>query len=40
MSVEEFIENLGGLNDGQDFPPNLLKQLYSSIRGSALEMEL
>jgi PH/SEC7 domain-containing protein len=36
MSCSEFIENLQGLNDGGDFPRDVLKELYLSIRGQPL----
>ncbi len=36
MTCPEFIENLSGLNDGDDFPKNVLKQLYHSIKAQPL----
>jgi len=36
MTCLEFIENLSGLNDGGDFPKNILKQLYHSIKSQPL----
>lgn len=36
MTCPEFIENLSGLNDGDDFPKNILKQLYHSIKAQPL----
>uniref|UniRef100_A0A3P8SL25 Pleckstrin and Sec7 domain containing n=1 Tax=Amphiprion percula TaxID=161767 RepID=A0A3P8SL25_AMPPE len=38
MSCSQFISNLEGLNDGKDFPKDLLKQtLYSSIKNEKLQ---
>lgn len=37
MSCQEFINNLQGLQDGRDFPKELLKALYWSIRSEKLE---
>ncbi|XP_051541158.1 PH and SEC7 domain-containing protein 3-like isoform X1 [Myxocyprinus asiaticus] len=37
MTCQEFINNLDGLNAGQDFPRELLKSLYSSIKNEKLE---
>ncbi|XP_071064792.1 PH and SEC7 domain-containing protein 4 isoform X2 [Dasypus novemcinctus] len=37
MSCQEFITNLNGLHDGGDFPKELLKALYWSIRSEKLE---
>ncbi|KAI1902657.1 hypothetical protein AGOR_G00018220 [Albula goreensis] len=37
MSSQHFINNLEGLNDGSDFPKDLLKALYSSIKNEKLE---
>ncbi|XP_071249032.1 uncharacterized protein [Salvelinus alpinus] len=37
MSVLQFIGNLEGLNDGKDFPKELLKALYNSIRNEKLQ---
>ncbi|XP_007895645.1 PH and SEC7 domain-containing protein 1 isoform X2 [Callorhinchus milii] len=37
MSCSEFIGNLEGLNDGKDFPKDLLKVLYSSIKNEKLQ---
>ncbi|XP_069741589.1 PH and SEC7 domain-containing protein 1-like isoform X1 [Narcine bancroftii] len=37
MSCSDFISNLEGLNDGQDFPKDLLKVLYSSIKNEKLQ---
>ncbi|ESO00606.1 hypothetical protein HELRODRAFT_140744, partial [Helobdella robusta] len=31
MTQEEFIDNLSSLNDGMDFPRELLKQVYTSV---------
>ncbi|KAK2852439.1 hypothetical protein Q7C36_007640 [Tachysurus vachellii] len=37
MSCAEFISNLEGLNDGQNFPKDLLKALYNSIKNERLQ---
>ncbi|XP_012582761.1 PREDICTED: PH and SEC7 domain-containing protein 4 isoform X2 [Condylura cristata] len=37
MSCQEFINNLNGLKDGGNFPKELLKTLYWSIRSEKLE---
>ncbi|XP_040601226.1 PH and SEC7 domain-containing protein 4 isoform X2 [Mesocricetus auratus] len=37
MSCQEFITNLHGLQDGRNFPKELLKALYWSIRSEKLE---
>ncbi|XP_066549423.1 uncharacterized protein LOC136715914 [Amia ocellicauda] len=37
MSCLQFIGNLEGLNDGQDFPRDLLKALYNSIKNEKLQ---
>ncbi|XP_058267266.1 PH and SEC7 domain-containing protein 3 isoform X2 [Hemibagrus wyckioides] len=37
MTCQEFINNLDGLNAGQDFPRDLLKALYNSIKNEKLE---
>lgn len=40
MTQTEFIENLAELNDGQDFPKEVLKQVYNAIKDEPLECEL
>ncbi|XP_016412318.1 uncharacterized protein LOC107743558 [Sinocyclocheilus rhinocerous] len=37
MSCMQFISNLEGLNDGQNFPKDLLKALYNSIKNEKLQ---
>ncbi|XP_034546798.1 PH and SEC7 domain-containing protein 2 [Notolabrus celidotus] len=37
MSCQQFISNLDGLNNGKDFPKDLLKILYNSIKNEKLE---
>ncbi|KAJ7324453.1 hypothetical protein JRQ81_017473 [Phrynocephalus forsythii] len=37
MSCSDFIGNLEGLNEGSDFPRELLKALYSSIKNEKLQ---
>ncbi|RMZ93386.1 PH and SEC7 domain-containing 1 isoform X5 [Brachionus plicatilis] len=37
MSLNEFIENLKGLNNGYNFPDVLLESLYSAIKNEPLE---
>ena len=36
MTSAEFADNLSRLHDGDDFPQDLLKALYASIKGCAL----
>jgi len=40
MTVNEFIENLADLNDGENFPKEILKNLYHSIKTEPLECHL
>ncbi|XP_023196492.1 PH and SEC7 domain-containing protein 1-like isoform X2 [Xiphophorus maculatus] len=40
MSCTQFIGNLEGLNSGQDFPKDLLKALYNSIKNQKLQWTL
>ncbi|KAM9837880.1 uncharacterized protein ACBR49_018503 [Aulostomus maculatus] len=40
MSSTQFVGNLEGLNDGQDFPKDLLKALYNSIKNQKLQWTL
>ncbi|XP_078794043.1 uncharacterized protein LOC101166258 isoform X2 [Oryzias latipes] len=40
MSSSQFIANLEGLNNGQDFPKDLLKALYNSIKNQKLQWTL
>ncbi|XP_033840069.1 PH and SEC7 domain-containing protein 1-like isoform X2 [Periophthalmus magnuspinnatus] len=40
MSCTQFISNLEGLNDGQDFPRDQLKALYNSIKNQKLQWTL
>ncbi|XP_062416728.1 PH and SEC7 domain-containing protein 2 isoform X2 [Pungitius pungitius] len=37
MSCQQFISNLDGLNNGKDYPKELLKVLYNSIKNEKLE---
>ncbi|XP_061545542.1 LOW QUALITY PROTEIN: PH and SEC7 domain-containing protein 1 [Phycodurus eques] len=37
MSCSQFISNLEGLNGGKDFPKDMLKMLYTSIRNDKLQ---
>uniref|UniRef100_A0A8C9W4J2 Pleckstrin and Sec7 domain containing 2 n=1 Tax=Scleropages formosus TaxID=113540 RepID=A0A8C9W4J2_SCLFO len=37
MSCQQFISNLDGLNNGSDFPKDLLKALYNSIKSEKLD---
>ncbi|BES87813.1 arf6 guanine nucleotide exchange factor [Nesidiocoris tenuis] len=37
MTCNEFIENLAELNDGENFPREILKNLYQSIKNNPLE---
>jgi len=40
MTLNEFVENLVELNDGDNFPYNMLTSLYHSIRREPLEFEV
>lgn len=40
MSCTEFIENLAELNDGDNFPREILKSLYHAIKTHPLEWAL
>lgn len=40
MSCVEFIDNLAELNDGDNFPREVLKQLYQAIKVYPLEWAL
>ncbi|XP_077118791.1 PH and SEC7 domain-containing protein 4 [Ranitomeya variabilis] len=40
MTLQEFINNLDGMNDGTSFPRELLKGFYNSIRTEKLEWAL
>ena len=40
MTLAEFIENLAELNDGENFPKEVLRHLYHSIKDDKLECEL
>ncbi|XP_058443579.1 PH and SEC7 domain-containing protein isoform X3 [Malaya genurostris] len=40
MTCSEFIENLSELNDGENFPKDILKQLYQAIKSQPLEWAL
>ncbi|ESO89040.1 hypothetical protein LOTGIDRAFT_209989 [Lottia gigantea] len=37
MTCSEFIENLADLNDGENFPKDILKTVFNSIKGEQLE---
>jgi len=37
MTPEEFVENLAELNDGENFPEPVLRQVYSAIREQPIE---
>lgn len=37
MTCAEFIDNLSELNDGENFPKDVLKTLYHSIKSQPLE---
>lgn len=36
MTSKDFIQNLSGLNDGDNFPENILRKLYHSIKSHPL----
>lgn len=40
MACNEFIENLAELNDGENFPKDVLKSLYQAIKTHPLEWAL
>jgi len=40
MTLNEFVENLSNLNDGEDFPYEVLASLYHSIRREQLEFDM
>lgn len=40
MTCSEFIENLSELNDGENFPKDVLKHLYQAIKSHPLEWAL
>ncbi|XP_046803843.1 PH and SEC7 domain-containing protein isoform X3 [Lucilia cuprina] len=40
MTCNEFIENLAELNDGENFPKDVLKSLYQAIKSQPLEWAL
>lgn len=40
MTCSEFIDNLSELNDGDNFPREVLKQLYMAIKNHPLEWAL
>ncbi|XP_017770848.1 PREDICTED: PH and SEC7 domain-containing protein 1 [Nicrophorus vespilloides] len=40
MTCSEFIENLAGLNEGENFPKDVLKELYNAIKSNPLEWAL
>lgn len=40
MNCDEFIENLADLNEGKNFPKDILKQIYYSIKNYPLEWAL
>lgn len=40
MTCSEFIDNLAELNDGENFPKELLKTLYQNIKHEPFEWAL
>ena len=40
MTCSEFIDNLAELNDGENFPKDVLKYLYQAIKDHPLEWAL
>lgn len=40
MTCNEFIDNLSDLNDGQDFPRDVLVSIYQSIKVEPLQWAL
>ncbi len=39
MTLVEFIENLAELNDGENYPKEVLRHLYQSIKENKLECD-
>ena len=37
MTCAEFVENLSDLNDGENFPKEVLKNLYLAIKAEQIE---
>ena len=37
MTVDEFVENLAELNDGCNFPDELLREVYAAIKAEPIE---
>ena len=37
MTCQEFIENLAGLNDNENFPKEVLKAIYQAIKNGSIE---
>ena len=37
MTCADFIENLSELNDGENFPKEVLKSIFQSIKAEAIE---
>lgn len=37
MTCVEFIANLVELNDGEDYPRNVLKEIYTSVKNNPLQ---
>lgn len=40
MTCDEFIDNLRDLNEGENFPRDVLKALYQAIKNNPLEWAL
>ena len=38
MTEDQFVHNNRGINDGQDFAPNLLSELYQNIKQQGLRV--
>ena len=36
MTLNEFVENLSGMNDGANFPRDILKPIFNSIKNEKL----
>jgi PH and SEC7 domain-containing protein len=39
MNLLEFINNLAEMNDGEDFPEDILTNIYESIQAAQLEFD-
>lgn len=40
MTLSEFVDSLSELNDGENFPRDVLSNIYSSLRNEPIEVKL